>query len=141
MRVKTSKTATKSAAANSAKKEPRYYTEGVVKDLWLESETDTRFTLTPDSGYSIEAEYNGERTTCSVFRSEDFAEGIFGKSVADLYAGDFIFSASKGMTFDQLLAIKINGFHIRIYVANKDSVTKYGGEAKDPLQVSEIRLK
>lgn len=147
MRVKTSKTATKAAATGSAKTKPRYYTEGVIKELWLKSKNDTRFTLTPDSEYSIGAEHKGEKKTYAVFRQEGFAEHLCDIGVADLYAGDFTFFAPKGMTFDQLLLIKVNACHVRICVESKDSLA--GGDTSDegklnrksPVQASEIRLK
>jgi hypothetical protein len=146
MSVKTEKPATKTTAG-STKKEARYYTEGVIKDLWLESANDARFTLTPDSEYSIEADYKGEKKTCSVFRYEDFAERLCDNGVVDLYAGDYTFSAPKAMTFDQLLLIKVNSCHLRIYVDGKESLAD--GDTLDEgklnrkslVQVSEIRLK
>lgn len=146
MSIKTSEKATKTAANSNDKNEPRYYTEGVIKDIWLESATDTRFSLVPDSECSIEVERNGEKKTCSVFRPEDFAEVVFGTRVANLYAGDFIFSVPKGMTLDQLLLIKVNACHLRIYVVSKDSLSDcVTGEdkpnSKSSIQASEIRVK
>ena len=136
----------------------RYYAEGVIKELWMAtkedasetgnaSETEVRFTLTPDKEYAIEAEHKGEKKTCPVFRQEDCAEHLCGNGVADLYAGDFTFSALQGMTFDQLLLIKINGCHVRIFVEAKTMLaTRLQGAKKgklnkeDTVQVSEIRL-
>lgn len=155
----------------------RYYAEGVIKELWMAtkadtsnkedaqnkegtskkgdvSETEVRFTLTPDKEYAIEAEYKGEKKTCAIFRADDFAKDIFddngnsgNKGVADLYAGDFTFSVPKGMSFDRLLLIKVNACHLRIYVEDKDSLadsdTLDEGKLnrKSPVQLSEIRLK
>ena len=87
--------APKVAATGSAKNKPRYYTEGVIKDVWLESKRDVRFTVTPDSEYSIGAEHKGEKKTCPVFRHKDFAERLCANGVADLYAGDFTFFCSQ----------------------------------------------
>ena len=128
----------KTAATSSTKNKPRYYTEGVIKDVWLESMRNVRFTVTPDSEYSIGAEHKGEKKTCAVFRQEGFAEHLCDNGVADLYAGDFTFSSPKGMTFDQLLLIKINGCHIRITVESKDVLLKHDN---GQIPVSEIRLK
>ena len=128
----------KTAATSSNKNKPRYYTEGVIKDVWLESMRNVRFTVTPDSEYSIGAEHKGEKKTCAVFRQEGFAEHLCDNGVADLYAGDFTFSSPKGMTFDQLLLIKINGCHIRITVESKDVLLKHDN---GQIPVSEIRLK
>ncbi|MGN0853264.1 MAG: hypothetical protein ACI4Q3_07800 [Kiritimatiellia bacterium] len=128
---------------NASTKNPveRYYTEGVIKELWIKSAKEVCFTVMPDSEYSVEVEHKGEKKTCAVFRPENFSERVFGGAVADLYAGEFTFSGLMCMTFDRLLRIKINGCHIRIYVVSKDPMMKYGGESKVPLQVSEIRLK
>ena len=139
--------APKTAATSSAKNKPRYYTEGVIKDVWLESKRNVRFTVTPDSEYSIGVDYKGEKKTCAVFRPENAAEHLCNKGVADLYAGDFTFSVPQGMTFDQLLLIKINACHVRICVESKDSLA--GGDTSDEgklnreslVQASEIRLK
>ena len=138
--------APKVAATGSAKNKPRYYTEGVIKDVWLESMRNVRFTVTPDSEYSIGAENKGEKKTCPVFRHKDFAERLCANGVADLYAGDFTFSAPECMTFDQLLLIKINACHVRICVESKDSLldseTPDGKmNMKSLVQASEIRLK
>lgn len=139
----------------------RYYAEGVIKELWMAtkadapkkedasetgnaSETEVRFTLTPDKEYTIEAEHKGEKKTCVVFRPEGFAKDILddnrrgNKKVGNLYAGDFTFFVPKGMTFDQLLPIKINGCHIRITVESKDVLLKH---ENGQIPVSEIRLK
>ena len=137
----------KEAATASAKNKPRYYTEGVIKDVWLESMRNVRFTVTPDSEYSIGVDYKGEKKTCAVFRPENAAEHLCNKGVADLYAGDFTFSVPQGMTFDQLPLIKINACHVRICVESKDSLA--GGDTSDEgklnreslVQASEIRLK
>ena len=139
--------APKVAATASAKHKPRYYTEGVIKDVWLESMRNVRFTVTPDSEYSIGVDYKGEKKTCAVFRPENAAEHLCNKGVADLYAGDFTFSVPQGMTFDQLPLIKINACHVRICVESKDSLA--GGDTSDEgklnreslVQASEIRLK
>ena len=138
--------APKVAATASAKNKPRYYTEGVIKDVWLESMRNVRFTVTPDSEYSIGVDYKGEKKTCAVFRPENAAEHLCNKGVADLYAGDFTFSVPQGMTFDQLLLIKINACHVRICVESKDSLldsdTPDGKmNMKSLVQASEIRLK
>lgn len=147
----------------------RYYAEGVIKELWMAtkadapkkedasetgnaSESEVRFTLTPDKEYAIEAEHKGEKKTCVVFRPKGFAKDILddnrrgNKKVADLYAGDFTFFAPQGMTFDQLLLIKINACHVRICVESKDSLldsdTPDGKmNMKSLVQASEIRLK
>ena len=105
-----------------------------------------RFTVTPDSEYSIGAEHKGEKKTCPVFRHKDFAERLCANGVADLYAGDFTFFAPKGMKFDQLLLIKINACHVRICVESKDSLADSDTLAgkmnrKSLVQTSEIRLK
>lgn len=138
--------APKVAATGSAKNKPRYYTEGVIKDVWLESKRNVRFTVTPDSEYSIGAEHKGEKKTCAVFRQEGFAEHLCDNGVADLYAGDFTFSAPQGMTFDQLLLIKINACHVRICVERKGSLADNDTldgkmNRKSLVQASEIRLK
>ncbi len=134
-------------AASTASKKSRYYAEGVIKELWktTKSETEVRFTLTPDKEYAIEAEHKGEKRTCVVFRPEGFAKCILddngnsgNKGVADLYAGDFTFSVPKDISFDQLLPIKINGCHIRITVESKDVLLKH---ENGQVPVSEIRLK
>ena len=147
--------------SNTANKS-RYYAEGIIKELWIAAnktntpdkgtaiETEVRFTLTPDKEYAIEAEYKGEKTTCAIFRSDDFAKDILdencNKGIADLYAGYFTFPAPKDMTFDQLLQMKINGCHMRIYVESKDCFLA-GRDKHDDLnnqtlvQASEIRLK
>lgn len=147
--------------SNTANKS-RYYAEGIIKELWISAnkantpdkgnttETKVRFTLTPDKEYAIEAEYKGEKTTCAIFRSDDFAKDILdencNKGVADLYAGDFTFSAPKDMTFDQLLQMKIDGCHMRICVESKDCFLA-GSDKHDDLnnqtiiQILEIRLK
>ena len=140
--------------SNTANKS-RYYAEGIIKELWIAAnkantpdkgtaiETEVRFTLTPDKEYAIEAECNGEKKTCVVFRPSDFTKDIFAdkenvnKGIA-LYAGDFTFFAPQGMTFDQLLLIKINGCHIRVYVESKDVLLKHDN---GQIPVSEIRLK
>lgn len=132
----------------------RYYAEGIINELWIAAnktntpnngkaaETEVRFTLTPDKEYAIEAEYKGEKTTCAIFRSDDFAKDILdencNKGITDLYAGDFTFSVPKGMTLDQLLPIKINCCHIRVYVESKDVLLKHDN---GQIPVSEIRLK
>ena len=140
-----------------------YYAEGIIKELWIADnkantpdkgtaiETEVRFTLTPDKEYAIEAECNGEKKTCVVFWPSDFTKDIFAdkenvnKGIA-LYAGDFTFFAPQGMTFDQLLLIKINACHVRICVESKDSLldseTPDGKmNMKSLVQASEIRLK
>lgn len=116
----------------------QYYAEGVIKELWIRSAKEFQFTLTPDKEYLIEFEHNGEKESCGVFRPEDFLERVCGGGVVDLYAGDFTFSVPKGMSFDQLLIIKVNGCHIRVYVENKDVFLKHDN---GQIPVSEIRLK
>lgn len=146
MSTKTSKTTPK-ATAGSTKGNPRYYTEGVIKELCVKPDNEVRFTLSLDKEYSIETEHKGEKKTCAVFRPECLAECVCGGNIAGLYAGDFIFSASKDMTFDKLLLIKVNACHLRIYVEGKDSFavgdTPDEGkpDRKSHVQVSEIRLK
>lgn len=140
--------------SNTANKS-RYYAEGIIKELWIAAnkantpdkgtatETEVRFTLTPDKEYAIEAECNGEKKTRVVFRPSDFTKDIFddkenvNKGIA-LYAGDFTFSVPNGMSFDRLLPIKINGCHIRITVESKDVLLKH---ENGQIPVSEIRLK
>lgn len=116
----------------------RYYAEGVIKELWIKPAEEFQFTLTPDKEYLIEVEHKGEKKSCGVFRPEDFSERICDGGVVDLYAGDFTFSVLEGISFDQLLLIKINGCHIRVYVESKDVLLKHDN---GQVPVSEIRLK
>ena len=124
----------------------RYCTEGTIKDICFGSDGSTRFTLTPNSDYSIEVEHRGEKKTCPVFRQKDFSHNIFENGVAELHAGDFTFSAPQGMTLDQLLQIKIHGCPVRISVDSKDSLSDINSidgamNRKSFVQASEIRLK
>ena len=105
-----------------------------------------RFTLTPDSEYSIEVEHRGEKKTCPIFRQKDFSHHIFENGVAEFHAGDFSFSAPQGMTLDQLLQMKIHGCPVRISVDNRDSLSDINSidgimNRKSFIQASEIRLK
>lgn len=124
----------------------RYYTEGYIKDICFGSDGSTRFTLTPNSDYSIEVEHRGEKKTCPVFRQKDFSHNIFENGVAELHAGDFSFSAPQGMTLDQLLQMKIHGCPVRISVDSKDSLSDINSidgtmNRKYFVQASEILLK
>ena len=125
---------------------PKYYTEGFIKDICFGSDGSTRFTLTPNSDYSIEVEHRGEKKTCPVFRQKDFSDNIFENGVAELHAGDFSFSAPQGMTLDQLLQMKIHGCPVWISVDSKDSLSdkdQINGimNRKSFVQASEILLK
>ena len=124
----------------------RYCTEGTIKDICFGSDGSTRFTLTPNSDYSIEVEYKGEKKTCPIFRQKDFSHHIFENGVAKLHAGDFTFSAPQGMTLDQLLQMKIHGCPVWISVDSKDSLSdkdQINGimNRKSFVQASEILLK
>ena len=123
-----------------------YCTEGFIKDICFGSDGSTRFTLTPNSDYSIEVEHKGEKKTCPVFRQKDFSHNIFENGVAELHAGDFSFSAPQGMTLDQLLQMKIHRCPVRISVDSKDSLSDINSidgimNRKSFVQASEIRLK
>ena len=123
-----------------------YCTEGFIKDICFGSDGNMRFTLTPNSDYSIEVEHRGEKKTCPIFRQKDFSHNIFENGVAELHAGDFSFSAPQGMTLDQLLQMKIHGFPVRISVDSKDSLSdrdQIDGTVnrKSIVQASEISLK
>ena len=123
-----------------------YCTEGFIKDICFGSDGNMQFTLTPNSDYSIEVEHRGEKKTCPVFRQKDFSHNIFENGVAEMHAGDFSFSAPQGMTFDQLLQMKIHGCPVRISVDSKDSLSdrdRINGtmNRKSFVQASEILLK
>ena len=124
----------------------RYCTEGFIKDICFGSDGNMRFTLTPNSEYSIEVEHRGEKKTCPVFRQKDFSHHIFENGVTELHAGDFSFSSPQGITLDQLLQKKIHECPVQISVDSKDSLSdrdRIDGimNRKSFVQASEIRLK
>lgn len=112
----------------TADSDERFYTEGVIKELQVNAESNAGticFSIEPASGYSMEFMNRGEKKTVVVLRPEKSTECIFSNGVADLYAGDFLFSI-EGRHLDRLLSLKISGCHVRLYVKDKGIVDGKG---------------
>lgn len=94
----------------------RCHVEGVIKELQIDVKNGTvKFSIEPSNGYSLEVENKGEKKTAVVFHSEKSVEQIFANRVANLSAGDFVFSIDEKIR-DLLLSLKINRCRVRVYV-------------------------